>query len=67
MRLVRAVSVDDLCDALATPAIEAAHVLGRLRVDVDPPTGVSGEHPAPKGPVQPSVGGPSRWFGKAVG
>ncbi len=34
--LVRAATVDDLCDALASPAIEAAHALGRLRVDVDP-------------------------------
>ena len=34
--LVRAATVDDLCDALAPPAIEAAHALGRLRVDVDP-------------------------------
>ena len=34
--LVRAATVDDLCDALALPAVEAAHALGRLRVDVDP-------------------------------
>jgi primosomal protein N' (replication factor Y) (superfamily II helicase) len=34
--LVRATTVDELCDALASPAIEAAHALGRLRVDVDP-------------------------------
>jgi primosomal protein N' (replication factor Y) len=34
--LVRATSVRELCDALATPAVHAAHGLGRLRVDVDP-------------------------------
>ena len=34
--LVRAATVDDLCDALALPTMEAAHGLGRLRVDVDP-------------------------------
>jgi hypothetical protein len=32
--LVRAASVDALCDALVN--IEPAHALGRLRVDVDP-------------------------------
>jgi primosomal protein N' (replication factor Y) len=34
--LVRATSVPELCDALAAPAVDAAHGLGRLRVDVDP-------------------------------
>jgi primosomal protein N' (replication factor Y) len=34
--LVRAVSADALADALARPAVDAAHALGRLRVDVDP-------------------------------
>ncbi len=34
--LVRAATVNDLCDALALPAIEAAHALGHLRVDIDP-------------------------------
>jgi primosomal protein N' (replication factor Y) len=34
--LVRATSVRELCDALAAPAVHAAHGLGRLRVDVDP-------------------------------
>ena len=34
--MVRAASVAALCDALALPAVDAAHTLGRLRVDVDP-------------------------------
>jgi primosomal protein N' (replication factor Y) (superfamily II helicase) len=34
--LVRAPSWEALADALATPAVDAAHALGRLRVDVDP-------------------------------
>jgi hypothetical protein len=34
--LVRADTVDVLCDALANPSVDAAHALGRLRVDVDP-------------------------------
>ncbi|HXY93177.1 MAG TPA: hypothetical protein VEP49_11920 [Acidimicrobiia bacterium] len=34
--LVRAPAVDELCDALASPGVDAAHALGRLRVDVDP-------------------------------
>jgi primosomal protein N' (replication factor Y) len=34
--LLRAVSTSELCDALAQPGIDAAHTLGRLRVDVDP-------------------------------
>jgi primosomal protein N' (replication factor Y) (superfamily II helicase) len=34
--LVRAPSVAALCDALATPAVEAARTRGRLRIDVDP-------------------------------
>jgi primosomal protein N' (replication factor Y) len=34
--LARAPSWDALADALADPAIDAAHALGRLRVDVDP-------------------------------
>jgi primosomal protein N' (replication factor Y) len=34
--LVRAATVTALCDALALPAVVAAHTLGRLRVDVDP-------------------------------
>jgi primosomal protein N' (replication factor Y) len=34
--LVRAASVNELCDALARPAVDAAHAVGRLRVDVDP-------------------------------
>jgi primosomal protein N' (replication factor Y) len=34
--LVRAQSVEALCDALAIPEVDAAHAVGRLRVDVDP-------------------------------
>jgi primosomal protein N' (replication factor Y) len=34
--LARAHTWDELADALAGPAIDAAHALGRLRVDVDP-------------------------------
>jgi primosomal protein N' (replication factor Y) len=34
--LVRAPTVDALADALARPDVDAAHALGRLRVDVDP-------------------------------
>jgi primosomal protein N' (replication factor Y) len=34
--LVRARSWITLADALATPAMDAAHALGRLRIDVDP-------------------------------
>lgn len=34
--LVRATTFDALCDALALPAVDAAHGVGRLRVDVDP-------------------------------
>jgi primosomal protein N' (replication factor Y) len=34
--LVRAPTVAAVCDALALPAVVAAHALGRLRVDVDP-------------------------------
>ncbi|MFI5045991.1 MAG: hypothetical protein ACHQIG_02925 [Acidimicrobiia bacterium] len=34
--LVRASTWDALADALATPAVDAAHTRGRLRVDVDP-------------------------------
>ena len=34
--LLRAPSVDLLCDALATPAVDAARTRGRLRIDVDP-------------------------------
>jgi hypothetical protein len=34
--LVRAASVRELCDALARPEVDAAHAVGRLRVDVDP-------------------------------
>ena len=34
--LVRAPSWTALADALATPALDAAHALGRLRIDVDP-------------------------------
>jgi len=34
--LVRAASVRELCDALAHPSVDAAHAVGRLRVDVDP-------------------------------
>jgi primosomal protein N' (replication factor Y) len=34
--LVRAVDAAALCDALARPAVDAAHTVGRLRVDVDP-------------------------------
>jgi primosomal protein N' (replication factor Y) len=34
--LVRAPTWDALADALVAPAVDAAHTLGRLRVDVDP-------------------------------
>ena len=34
--MVRAATVTALCDALARPSVDAAHTLGRLRVDVDP-------------------------------
>jgi primosomal protein N' (replication factor Y) len=34
--LVRAASVRELCDALAHRAVDSAHAIGRLRVDVDP-------------------------------
>jgi primosomal protein N' (replication factor Y) len=34
--LVRAASASELSDALAQPAVDAAHAIGRLRVDVDP-------------------------------
>jgi hypothetical protein len=34
--LVRAATAAELSDALAQPAVDAAHGLGRLRVDVDP-------------------------------
>jgi primosomal protein N' (replication factor Y) len=34
--LLRAESVEALCDALAMPEVDAAHGVGRLRVDVDP-------------------------------
>lgn len=34
--LVRGATIAALCDALARPAVDAAHTLGRLRVDVDP-------------------------------
>jgi primosomal protein N' (replication factor Y) (superfamily II helicase) len=34
--LLRAPSTDALCDALATPGLDAARTHGRLRVDVDP-------------------------------
>jgi primosomal protein N' (replication factor Y) len=34
--LVRAASAEVLCDALALPAVNRAHAVGRLRVDVDP-------------------------------
>jgi primosomal protein N' (replication factor Y) (superfamily II helicase) len=34
--LVRAATLAKLCDALAAPAVNRAHALGRLRVDVDP-------------------------------
>ncbi|HEX5585665.1 MAG TPA: hypothetical protein VFZ17_00005, partial [Acidimicrobiia bacterium] len=34
--LVRAATWERLSDALATPAVDAAHAVGRLRVDVDP-------------------------------
>lgn len=34
--MVRAPSAAALCAALARPAVDAAHTLGRLRVDVDP-------------------------------
>jgi len=34
--LLRAASVDDLCDSLASVDLTAARALGRLRVDVDP-------------------------------
>jgi primosomal protein N' (replication factor Y) len=34
--LVRAPSVDDLCDALASADLSGARALGRVRVDVDP-------------------------------
>jgi primosomal protein N' (replication factor Y) len=34
--LVRAESIEALCDALAMPEVDAAHSVGRLRVDVDP-------------------------------
>jgi primosomal protein N' (replication factor Y) len=34
--LGRAESVEALCDALAIPEVDAAHTVGRLRVDVDP-------------------------------
>jgi primosomal protein N' (replication factor Y) len=33
--LVRAAGVTELCDALATPPVDAARALGRLRIDVD--------------------------------
>ena len=34
--LVRAPGFTQLCDALALPEVDAAHGIGRLRVDVDP-------------------------------
>ena len=34
--LVRGATIEALCDALARPAVDTAHTLGRLRVDVDP-------------------------------
>jgi primosomal protein N' (replication factor Y) len=34
--LLRALSRDALCDALATPGVDAARSRGRLRIDVDP-------------------------------
>jgi hypothetical protein len=34
--LVRAPTLAALCDALATPAVDAARGRGRLRIDVDP-------------------------------
>lgn len=34
--IVRAATVAALCDALARPGVDAAHTVGRLRVDVDP-------------------------------
>ena len=34
--LVRAPTFTELCDALALPDVDAAHAIGRLRVDVDP-------------------------------
>ena len=34
--LARAASFAELCDGLALPEIDAAHAVGRLRVDVDP-------------------------------
>jgi primosomal protein N' (replication factor Y) (superfamily II helicase) len=34
--LVRAPTFTELCDALALPDVDAAHAVGRLRVDVDP-------------------------------
>ena len=34
--LVRAPGFTQLCDALALPEVDAAHAVGRLRVDVDP-------------------------------
>jgi primosomal protein N' (replication factor Y) (superfamily II helicase) len=34
--LARAATWPDLADALAAPAVDAAHTVGRLRVDVDP-------------------------------
>jgi primosomal protein N' (replication factor Y) len=34
--LVRAASALELCDALARPEVDAAHAVGRLRVDADP-------------------------------
>jgi primosomal protein N' (replication factor Y) (superfamily II helicase) len=34
--LLRAPSVEELCDALAVPGVDAARAKGRLRIDVDP-------------------------------
>jgi hypothetical protein len=34
--LLRAPSVDLLCDALTAPGVDAARAKGRLRIDVDP-------------------------------
>jgi primosomal protein N' (replication factor Y) len=34
--LLRTLSIEALCDALAAPGVEAARTRGRLRVDVDP-------------------------------
>jgi hypothetical protein len=34
--LVKAATWSELSDALATPAVDGAHGVGRLRVDVDP-------------------------------